>query len=116
LGPCSSASPATWCRAVVCHGGSGTLVGALAHGLPLVLIPLGADQPLSAARARELGCALVLDAVAATPASVPAAVEEVLGDPAYRAAAEALRQEIAALSAPQLAAELLTQSLRVIDT
>jgi UDP:flavonoid glycosyltransferase YjiC (YdhE family) len=104
------------CRAVVCHGGSGTLVGALAHGLPLVLIPLGADQPLTAARARELGCALVLDAVTATPADVRAAVEEVLGNPRHRLAAEALRDEIAALPGPDYAAELLTQSRRVIDT
>src|SRR3954447_14522924 len=32
------------CRAVISHGGSGTFVATLAHGLPSVLIPLGADQ------------------------------------------------------------------------
>ena len=30
---------------VVSHGGSGSVIGALAHGLPMVLIPMGADQP-----------------------------------------------------------------------
>ena len=34
--------------AVVSHGGSGSVLGALAHGLPQVLIPMGADQPLNA--------------------------------------------------------------------
>jgi len=104
------------CRAVVCHAGSGTVVGALAHGLPLVLIPLGADQPLTAARAAQLGCALVLDAVEATPADIRAAVEEVAAAPRYRRAAEALRDEIAALPGPAYAAALLTQSRLVIDT
>src|SRR6185436_16936713 len=31
--------------ALVCHGGSGTLLGGLAAGLPMVVVPLGADQP-----------------------------------------------------------------------
>jgi len=30
--------------AVVCHGGHGTVMKALAHGLPLVVMPLGRDQ------------------------------------------------------------------------
>ena len=37
---------------VVSHGGSGSLMAALAHGLPSVLLPLGADQPHNAQRAR----------------------------------------------------------------
>jgi UDP:flavonoid glycosyltransferase YjiC (YdhE family) len=48
---------------VVSHGGSGSVIGALAHGLPMVLIPMGADQPANAARCGVLGVAEVLDAV-----------------------------------------------------
>ncbi|WP_030980256.1 nucleotide disphospho-sugar-binding domain-containing protein [Streptomyces sp. NRRL S-1824] len=33
------------CDLVVSHGGSGSLMGAFARGLPSVLLPLGADQP-----------------------------------------------------------------------
>jgi UDP:flavonoid glycosyltransferase YjiC (YdhE family) len=33
------------CAAVVSHAGSGSVLGALAHGLPSVLLPMGADQP-----------------------------------------------------------------------
>jgi len=101
------------CRAVVSHGGSGTLLAALAHGLPSVLIPLGADQLVNAARAEELGVARVLPAVEATPGDVREAVEQVLADPAP---ARALRDEIAALPGPESAAQLLTQSRRVIET
>jgi UDP:flavonoid glycosyltransferase YjiC (YdhE family) len=76
------------CSAVVSHGGSGTVAGALAHGLPLVLMPMGADQPMNAARCEELGVARVLDALSATPAAITEAVSDVLSDLSYRSAAE----------------------------
>ena len=41
------------CDAVVSHGGSGSVLGALAHGIPLVLLPIGADQPLNARAAKR---------------------------------------------------------------
>jgi UDP:flavonoid glycosyltransferase YjiC (YdhE family) len=95
------------CSAVVCHGGSGSVIGALAHGLPLVVIPMGADQPLNAARCEELGVARVLDAVEATPETVREAVSAVLSEPTYRSAAERIRDEIAALPGPEHAVTLL---------
>jgi UDP:flavonoid glycosyltransferase YjiC (YdhE family) len=95
------------CDMVVSHGGSGSVMGALAHGLPMVLLPIGADQPLNAARCGELGVARVLDALEATPEAVRAAVSAVLEDPAYRRAAERLRDEIAALPEPRHAVGLL---------
>jgi MGT family glycosyltransferase len=93
--------------AVVSHGGSGTVVAGLAHGLPQVVLPMGADQPLNAARCEELGVGIVLDAVRATPEQVGEAVSVVLSDPAYRSAAEHIRDEIAALPGPDYAVELL---------
>ena len=48
------------CAAVVSHGGSGTLLGALAAGLPLVLVPQGADQFENAVRCERAGAAVVL--------------------------------------------------------
>ena len=32
------------CRLAVTHGGAGSILGPLSHGVPLVLVPLGADQ------------------------------------------------------------------------
>jgi UDP:flavonoid glycosyltransferase YjiC (YdhE family) len=93
--------------AVISHGGSGSVIGALAHGLPSVLIPMGADQPLNASRCVDLGVARVLDALGAKPATVRAAVTSVLEDLTYRIAAERLRDEIAALPGPAHAVMLL---------
>ncbi len=95
------------CAAVVSHGGSGSVMGALAHGLPMVLLPMGADQPLNASRCAALGVARVLDVLGATPADVRDAVAAVLADPRHRRAAERLRDEIAGLPGPEKALPLL---------
>src|SRR5581483_4505348 len=92
---------------VVSHGGSGSVMGALEHGRPMVIAPMGADQPLNAARCAALGLGRVLDAERATPEDVHAAAAEVLADPACRAAAERMRDEIAALPGPSHAVALL---------
>ena len=85
------------CSAVVSHGGSGSVLGALAHGLPQVLIPMGADQPLNAARCEQLGVARVLDPVAATPDDVREAVDGRAG----RAGATATRPSGCGRSSPR---------------
>lgn len=82
-------------------------MGTLAHGLPAVLLPMGADQPLNAARCADLGVAQVLDPLTATPESVRDAVMTVLSDPRYRQAAQRLQAEIAALPRPEHAVDLL---------
>jgi UDP:flavonoid glycosyltransferase YjiC (YdhE family) len=95
------------CDLVVCHGGSGSVIGALAHGRPMVLIPMGADQPLNAARCASLGLARVLDPQAATAETVREAAAAVLADHSYRLAAERFRAEIAAMPGPAAAVALL---------
>jgi UDP:flavonoid glycosyltransferase YjiC (YdhE family) len=97
------------CDLVVSHGGSGSVMGALAHGLALVLLPLGADHPLNAARCEALGVGRALDAVEATPEEVRGAVAGVLADPAHRLAAGRIRDELAALPGPESAVALLEQ-------
>jgi UDP:flavonoid glycosyltransferase YjiC (YdhE family) len=100
------------CDLVVSHAGSGSVIGALAHGLPMVLLPMGADQPLNAARAEALGVARVLDAVAATPADIQGAATTALSQPGYRREAELIRDEIRALPGPEHALELIEQLAR----
>jgi UDP:flavonoid glycosyltransferase YjiC (YdhE family) len=95
------------CHAVVSHGGSGSVLGALAHGLPTVLVPMGADQTHNARRCAELGLGLTLDAINATPPDVAAAVRELLENPWYRTNAGRLRDEIAAMPGPDHAVALL---------
>lgn len=95
------------CSAVVSHAGSGSVIGALAFGVPSVLLPMGADQPLNADRCTALGVGTVLDPVSCTPRQVAAAVATVLNEPAYRTAAERMRDEIATMPDAEHGAELL---------
>lgn len=95
------------CQLVVSHGGSGTVTHALAHGLPMVLTPMGADQPQNAARCESLGVARVLDAMTVTPSAVREAALQVWEDASYRRNAERIRDEIDALPGPEHALPLL---------
>jgi UDP:flavonoid glycosyltransferase YjiC (YdhE family) len=73
--------------AVVTHAGMGTVAATLSHGVPLVCTPIARDQPLNADRVAELGAGVAVPASTATPALVGAALDDVLSDPRYRAAA-----------------------------
>ena len=97
------------CDVVVSHGGSGSLTGALAHGIPTLLVPIGADQPMNAKRSEELGLGIALDALTATPANVRASVSELLAAPSYRQEAARLRDELTALPGLEHAVALLEQ-------
>ena len=84
-------------------------MGALEHGLPSVLTPLGADQPHNARRAADLGIARVLDSATCTPADVEGAVTGMLADIGAREAALALKAEIDALPPVEATVPLLEQ-------
>jgi UDP:flavonoid glycosyltransferase YjiC (YdhE family) len=92
---------------VLSHGGSGSVLGALAYGLPMVLVPMGADQPLNAARCEALGVGRTLDTVRATPATIAEAILTVLDAAPMYEAAGLLQAEIAALPGPERAVRLL---------
>lgn len=98
-----------YCSLVVSHGGSGSVMGALAYGLPLVVIPMGGDQPLNAARCEALGLGRVLDAVRCTSNDARDAVSAVLEDSRFRHAAMGLRDEIDALPGTDYALTLLEE-------
>jgi UDP:flavonoid glycosyltransferase YjiC (YdhE family) len=52
---------------VVSHGGGGTILAALSRGLPLVLLPQGADQFHNAERVAEVKAGIALTPSEATP-------------------------------------------------
>jgi UDP:flavonoid glycosyltransferase YjiC (YdhE family) len=82
------------CDLVVNHAGSGSILGAIAHGLPIVALPLGADQPWNADRIEALRLGVVLDAITATPDDLAAAIGAALSDAAMRDQAAAMRGEL----------------------
>jgi UDP:flavonoid glycosyltransferase YjiC (YdhE family) len=85
------------CSAVVHHGGAGTMYAALAHGLPAVITPSGADQFANAARIAAAGAGVVLDASALTADGIRASVHTALRDEAMQARARRMAAEIAAM-------------------
>ncbi len=95
------------CDAAVTNGGSGTLMAALGQGLPVVVVPISADQPANAARCAALGLGRVVECTTLTPESAREAMLGVLREPSYRRNAERLRDEMAALPGPEYAVELL---------
>lgn len=82
------------CAAVVCHGGHGTVLRPLMHGVPVICMPMGRDHADNAARivARGAGIRLSRDA---GPASIRKALTRLLREPAYRDAAASWGAEIA---------------------
>ena len=95
------------CSLVVFHGGSGTLGHAIANGLPMVILPLGADQPENAARCADLGASRTLHQDNLAPEYVRDVVLDVLHTPSYRQSAERLRDELDSLTGPRFAVGLL---------
>jgi UDP:flavonoid glycosyltransferase YjiC (YdhE family) len=62
-------------------------------GLPLVLVPFGADQPYIAARCADLGVGIVAPAETVTAAELRDAIRAVIEEPSYRKAAAELAAE-----------------------
>jgi UDP:flavonoid glycosyltransferase YjiC (YdhE family) len=72
------------CDAVVCHAGHGTLVRALASGVPVVACPHAGDMAENAARVRWAGAGVSLPRRFTTPRGVRLAVRRLLAEPRYR--------------------------------
>jgi UDP:flavonoid glycosyltransferase YjiC (YdhE family) len=89
---------------VVTHAGTGTLMAAFAHAVPLVCVPLGRDQPGNAVRAAELGVAVSLPSDA-RPDQIRVAVSEALRSPSLRSSSAWMAAAIAEYGAGSRAVE-----------
>jgi UDP:flavonoid glycosyltransferase YjiC (YdhE family) len=72
------------CDVVLCHGGHGTVVRALASGCGVVAVPAGGDMYENAARLDWAGLGVRLPGRLCTPRAVRLAVERCLADPTLR--------------------------------
>jgi MGT family glycosyltransferase len=93
--------------AVITHGGLGTTLRALAHGKPLLLLPLGRDQQFNAQRVVELGAGICVP-VESSPAEIASALLELLAQPPFRKAAEDAAAAIARDKPDETAAAALS--------
>jgi hypothetical protein len=104
--------------AVICHGGYGSVLGALAAGIPVVPMPIFADdQWRNARRVAELGAGIALDGDRGrrmldgpgpeTFAALADAIGTVLADRRYRSAAQDIAAAIDLLPPADAAVEVL---------
>jgi len=109
---------------VVCHGGSGTTYGALAAGVPLVVVPVFADQFANAPKVAQAGAGIQIHTGQDSqgrrrPVSredaprIRKAIGTVLADGSYREAARAVAADMAAAPAIET---LLGQLPGIVDT
>jgi UDP:flavonoid glycosyltransferase YjiC (YdhE family) len=77
---------------VVCHAGHNTVCESLAQGVPLVVAPIRDDQPVVADQVVAAGAGVRLRFTRATAGHIGSAMDTVLREPAYWAAAERVRE------------------------
>jgi UDP:flavonoid glycosyltransferase YjiC (YdhE family) len=99
------------CALVVHHGGSGTTAAPLFYGVPQLVLPSFADNPLSAQRVVERGVGLAHDPTTIDTSIVKDLVTRLLTETSFAAAAGEVRAEIATQPTPsdiiaRVAAEL----------
>jgi UDP:flavonoid glycosyltransferase YjiC (YdhE family) len=94
---------------MVSHGGSGTVRAGLAASVPLVVLPLFADQPYNAARVDALGAGIALAEGPAGIAGMADAVRAVLADHRYARQAAAVAAEIRTLPTVDVAAGIVRE-------
>ena len=82
--------------AAITHAGMNSISDLIAAEVPFVCLPMGADQPALASRARELGATLVLDHASATAAQLEDAIARVTGEPSFRAAIRVIAESFRA--------------------
>ena len=91
---------------VVCHAGMGITQKSLAHGVPVVAVPFGRDQPEVARRVEVAGAGVRLPASRLTPSHLRQAVRDATE---LRPGAQRIARAFAATGGPVAAADALTQ-------
>ncbi|HWN36261.1 MAG TPA: nucleotide disphospho-sugar-binding domain-containing protein, partial [Pseudonocardia sp.] len=99
------------CSLIVHHGGSGTTASPLHFGVPQLVLPGFADNPLSALRVTERGVGLAQDRATATVAGVRALVHRLLTEPTFAEAAEQVSAEMAGQPSPAVVIERTVAAL-----
>ncbi len=99
-------------RAAVCvtHAGLNTALECLSAGVPMVALPITNDQPGVAARVERCGAGLQIPA-RPDASAIRVALERVLAEPGFRAAAQQMAAHIREARAPDRAVEIIERAL-----
>jgi zeaxanthin glucosyltransferase len=105
-------------RAALCitHAGLNTALESLAHGVPMVAIPIGYDQPGVAARIAHHATGEFIELDELTTKALRGLIEKVLQDPVYRARANYFRRVISRTSGLDVAANIIEQAFQKYQT
>ncbi|MGW6054440.1 glycosyltransferase [Streptomyces sp. NPDC055189] len=102
--------------AVITHGGVGTILAALSRGIPLIVVPQGADQFRQAERVTSAGVAVSLLPGRTSADDVADAVRQVLASGSgIPAAAHGIGAQIASMPSPSTVAALLEEAITGAD-
>jgi MGT family glycosyltransferase len=101
-------------RAALCitHAGLNTTLESLAHGVPMIAIPIGYDQPGTAARIAHHGTGEFIEVDELTTGRLRDLIEKVLRDPSYRERADYFRKVISKTRGLEVAADIIEQAFQ----
>jgi UDP:flavonoid glycosyltransferase YjiC (YdhE family) len=95
------------CDLFITHGGFNSVKESLAAGVPMVVIPISADQPYSAQRCAALGVGVALGPGQRSPSDVRGAALTVLAERNFTDRAREMQRDMSALPGPDHAVGLL---------
>jgi len=100
---------------MITHAGHGSVMAALAHGVPLLCVPFARDQRDIALRAVAIGAALRLRPGGLTTRKLSRGIREVLERPDYREAARRMKANLATEDGAGDAADEITATALASD-
>jgi MGT family glycosyltransferase len=103
------------CALVITHAGLGTVMAALAHGVPLLCLPMGREQHDNAARVAACEAGLVL-APDADVGEISHAIRAMLAVPEHRSAARHMATTIALQDGREVAVDALERLLHATSS
>jgi MGT family glycosyltransferase len=105
-------------RAALCitHAGLNTTLESLAHGVPMVAIPIAYDQPGLAARIAHHGTGEFIEVDEVTTDRLRGLIEKVLQDPSYRERAQYFQKVISKTRGLDMAADIVEQAFQKHQT
>ena len=99
--------------AIIHHGGMGTLSGAIAAGLPQLVLAMGADRPDNALRLQRLGVAEYLPPPAWQPSTVAQKLCELTNSEVVRGRCKDLSRRVAATDPLTAACKIIEDTIRI---
>jgi len=93
------------------HGGLNTALESLAHGVPMVAIPVTFDQPEVGARLVSTGTGRMVPIHELTARRIRTEMREVLTNAQYRANAKLLQKQVSAINGAKRAADIIENAI-----